>query len=292
MEDYYHRIYKATKEDEEEFLKNSFLLNKKIKFKIDLNPVINYKDLLSDVANLLYKKIQLEKIYSDKVIAFFRIIGDRIIELENNPDILEKIFQSELLKFKNNTNPNYKQWYFHDYGVIKYDATINFSLEDFPFFEMDISDIFKLETDWHNFPENLSTQTEKIREIIVNSLKHGIFKYIEYFYSESNQFFGKWKKRKIVFGNYKLALWTLNDIKGVLYKVSFSNNCNPHNAMVALDNVLERIYSKNKFLSKKKRDLIKLSPLDLELVLIDIREGMQIPEMEEWIEDALFRKWD
>ncbi len=66
MNEYNHHIYKATKEHEEEFLKYSFLRNKKIKFKID----INYEDLLSEVVNALYKKIQLEKIYSDKIIAF------------------------------------------------------------------------------------------------------------------------------------------------------------------------------------------------------------------------------
>ena len=80
MNEYHQRIYKATDEQEEEFNQLCKLRSKnKIYFLSYDMGISDYEGLLSMVYHLLYKKQIFKEVYSDKTLAFSRIMNLQIL---------------------------------------------------------------------------------------------------------------------------------------------------------------------------------------------------------------------
>lgn len=288
MDDFYKRLYDAKEEHQLEFTKlSSKLLSNRIRFlvdRLDDYSFVEYENLMSTVSGKLSQAQKIDETQkSVKVLRFYQIISQNIGFLEGKPEFMQRIFDSAFLEHITDVKELYMNW--------KYDTTYEdlmkqvnsqmVKLEDFPYFLIKLDKIFYVKSEWAEFPENLSRHIWKIKKIIYKSLKLSMIENIKYFYSESNKFFGKWRKRNIRFYPDTDNLRTITII---LFHCSFSDNCDTYETKNALDNVLERTFAKN------PKRLLKLSPIDLEFVLKEIREGMEIPEMEELIQKALFSK--
>lgn len=288
MHENHQRIYKASKEDEREFYHLCKLRRKKkIYFKFDRSRISEYPDLLFEVYYILYKKKVMEKVYSDKTLAFFIMMNEEILFFEKNAKVMKSIFTRAFAYYKKHK----RGFRNYSYDFIDYfEKFREVKLRDLTHFTIDLSKIFQIESDWEKFPENLSKHPLQIRKSIYKSLKESMVDRIDYYYSQSNYFFGKWKKRQIEFiasenglpPIYRVA--TVGVIYNILYHVSSSNNCSVSNTVIALDNVLESIYQ------KKKRTLTKMSPINLWFALENLGEGDSIAAMEKFITESLFRK--
>lgn len=290
MNEYYQRAYRVAEGQEQEFKRLCKLRRKKkIYFKFGMSRISEYPDLLVEVYCILYDKKAMEKVYSDKALAFFRIMNEQILLFEESVKDMQRIFTQAFAFYKQNKRG------FRDYSYDFIDYTEKFrevKLRDLTHFTIDLSQIFQIESDWENFPENLSRHLLHIRKSIYKSLKESMVDRIGYYYSQSNYFFGKWKKRQIEFIASEDGLPPLYNVSTtgviyrILYHVSSGNNCSVSNTIIALDNVLEGIYQ------KKKKTLKKLSPINLWYALECLSEGDSIADMEKFITGSLFCKRD
>ncbi|MBP7284211.1 MAG: hypothetical protein KBA66_21680 [Leptospiraceae bacterium] len=290
MNEYHQRIYKATDEHEQEFNQLCKLRSKnKIYFLSYDMGISDYEGLLSMVYHLLYKKQIFKEVYSDKTLAFFRIMNQQILFFEKNSKVMKSIFNKAFQYYKKNRTGLHN--YSHNF-INYFDMLREVKLSDLTHFTIDLSDIFKIESNWEEFPENLTKHPFQIRKSIYKSLLESMIDRIEYYYSESNYFFGKWEKRNIrfvvsengIFPIYSVS--TTQSIFNILCRVSGGNNWDVSAEVTALDNVLERIYQ------KEKKTLLKMSPLNLRFVLEDLGEGDSIEDMEKFITGSLFCKRD
>ena len=288
MNEYHQRIYKATDEHEQEFNDLCTLRSKnKIYFLSYDMGISDYEGLLSMVYHLLYKKQIFKEVYSDKTLAFFRIMNLQILFFEKNAKVMKSIFNRAFWYYKENRKGLNK--YSHNF-IDYFEKFREVKISDLTHFSIDLSKIFKIESNWEEFPENLNKHPFQIRKSIYKSLLESMIDRIEYYYSESNYFFGKWEKRKIrfivsengIFPIYSVS--TTQPISTILCRVSGGNNCDVSATVTALDNVLERIYQ------KEKKTLLKMSPLNLRFVLEDLGEGDSIEDMEKFITGSLFCK--
>ena len=288
MHEYYQRTYKATEKHEKEFNRLCKLRRKKkIYFEFGSSQISEYPDLLFEVYYILYKKKAIEKVYSEKTFVFFKMINKEILFFEKNTKVMKSIFTRAFAYYKKHK----RGFRNYSYNFIDYSEKFReVKLRDLSHFTIDLLKIFQIESDWENFPENLSKHSLQIRKSIYKSLKESMVDRIDYYYSESNYFFGKWKKRQIKFivsDNGLPPFYTVSTtrvIYHILYRVSGGDNCSVTNTVTAIDNVLERIYQ------KKKKTLLKMSPLNLRFVLEDLGEGDSIEDMEKFITESLFCK--
>ena len=195
MDEYHERIYKATKEHEQEFKELCQLRREnKFEFKSNRTKIANYNDLLFAVYDLLDKNHYVGKVYSDKVLDFFRIINEHILFFEGYPDAISSIFQHALKQFKNKRNGEY---FTSEYGFVRFNKDSKIvELRDLTHFTVDLSKIFKINSDWNLFPENLKKHKLQIRKSIYKSLIDSMIDRIDYFYSDSYRLLVKWKNRK------------------------------------------------------------------------------------------------
>lgn len=285
MDDYYIRIYRANEEHLQKFNElYSGLLKNKIKFHVERSGYsdVEYENFISAVNGKLFRAQKInETTYSEKILKFYQIIIQSIDFLES-AEFMHRIFKTACLKHINEVKSYSDRLGYSDYEELMKEVNSQMvKLEDFPYYVISLDDIFYLNSNWIEFPDNLLKHKWKIKKIIYKSLQLSMIRKIKYFYSSDNKFFGKWKKRDIRFFP---DTDTLRTIEYILFHCSSSDNCNTDKIKDVLDRVLERAYAKN------PKGLLKRSPIDLEFILRDIREGTEMPEVEELIHNALFSK--
>ena len=101
---------------------------------------------------------------------------------------IENVFISFASDIKNKRNGEY---FTSEYGFVRFNKDSKIvELRDLTHFTIDLSKIFKINSDWNLFPENLKKHKLQIRKSIYKSLLESMIDRLEYYYSESNYFFG------------------------------------------------------------------------------------------------------
>ncbi len=285
--------YKITEAHAHEF-KHQCALRRtnKFRFKFEHKDIETFADLLFTVYELVNRNHTLEKVYSDKALDFFRIINEQVVFFETNSYVMQNIYYKAFKKFiatiRDYGSKYHVYGYGYGYGHIQFNKNSEIiTLLDLSHFTIDLSKISKIKCNWENFPESLSRYTLQIKKSIYKSLKEGMLDQFDYFYSESNQFFGKWEKRGIVFmaseyRNYPFSkVNTAEIISQILYVRSSGNNCNTTRVINALDNALDKIYLED------RETLIRISPINLWFALENVGEGDSMQYMEEAITESL-----
>ncbi|MCP5500334.1 MAG: hypothetical protein H7A25_10555 [Leptospiraceae bacterium] len=276
----------------QKFLKHPRIWNKKIYFNQKKYSFFN-RDYngFPDITNDLYEEHGIQ-VHPENYYEFVQVLQDEVLAIEKESGLLERMISKSLRIFINSFKIGYyDNFYFYPpktlhsedeslYGSLMYDEEKVFTSDNIKGLNIELKNIFKIKSDWKEFPRNLKTPKNilKIKRIILHSFIENIFQDMLYFYSESYDFFGKWQERGLTFIDIDPMMWSVDY---VLYHVSSSNNCISSDVLAALDEVLEDKYS------YQRARLLEESPLSLELVLGPIREGMSHASMKYLIRSSL-----
>jgi hypothetical protein len=265
--------------------KNKF----KFRFHIMQRLVWKYEYIYSEVVSILETKFNLKNIHPEKILRFFQIIHEKLMFLEKKRFAMGKIFHSAYLKHKKALKKTSMLYESNDYKrFISHMEDVRIFEEDYPHitittnsYELYLGDIFNIQSNWSDFPNNLSKHKFQIFKIIYRSLKNFMIGSIVTYnikYYLDDVFFNKWEKRGVNLAS------DYDNVTGILFHVSFSNNCDTSATMIALNHAMNRLYY------KKRGNVLRKYP-DLWLWLENIREGMDIPEMTELIYKSIKKRW-
>lgn len=266
MNKFYKRLYQAKQKHEDEFNKLTTLWNKRLIYIGQDGLIQGYEYFLDEIANMYFPPNSKKKyLVGEKSYQLFLTLKENILELEKKSELLEEIFNHQFNKFLNKykKNPSY-----YSIDLIVYDESKILTLDDMFNLQIPMRKIFY-------------TQSKSdIQKLLLDSFQEQISEAIYFFYNKES-FFMKWKNRGVIFTFRGGELDSIQSIGCVADYFFYGNNYDEYDVATAIDNVLERIYKKNKFY------VLTLNHIMMEELLIGFTEGQNIEQLESIVIDNL-----